>query len=127
MPFRYERDDGRRLVTVTVEGEFQASEALAVLKRHRDEDVGSFGILYDLLAMTGQPTVADLRRFLDEKSPPGSGDRPRGPVAIFVTDPNVHRMACAYAVLAASTLTIEVFTDRADAERWLTAHAYPPS
>jgi hypothetical protein len=32
-------------------------------------------------------------------------------------------MACSYAVLGRSTLTIEVFRDRDEADQWLTAQA----
>jgi hypothetical protein len=43
VPVRYERDDARRRVVVTVEGAFQASDMLAVFGRQRAEDTWSYG------------------------------------------------------------------------------------
>ena len=118
MPIRYERDDTRRRVMVTVQGTLEP-DALAVIERQRLDDAWSYGLLYDLRLMTGHLTIAELRPILSQASQRRSEQR--GPVAILATDPIVYNMACSYAALGRSTLTIEVFRDVSEAEQWLTA------
>ena len=49
---------------------------------------------------------------------------PRGPVALLATDPTLYSRLCRYAALGRlTTLTIDVFRDRSEAEQWLTAQA----
>jgi hypothetical protein len=78
MPVRYERDDARRCVTVTVQGPFQANDLLAIMARQRAEHTWTYGILYDLRGMTGEPTVADLRQLMSEAAMRLQGEVPRG-------------------------------------------------
>src|SRR6266852_4395457 len=109
MPSRYERDDVFRRVVVTVEGPFAVADFLTVIERWRGEDVGIYGMLYDLRGMTGEPAIDDLRQFMSEAA---RTTQPRGPIAILATDPAIYRRACTYAALGRSTtLTIGVFRD----------------
>jgi hypothetical protein len=117
MPIRYERDDARRRVVVTLQGQYQASEILAILERHGIEDDWSYGRLYDVRGLIGKPSVAELRRF----SSLDAQHRPHGPEAIVTSNPILYALACTYAALGRSTLTIEVFRDAKEAEQWLTA------
>jgi hypothetical protein len=96
MPIRYERDDDRRRVVITMDGPFEPADFLAVIERWRGEDVGAYGMLYDLRGMTGVPSVADLRQFMSEAA---RTTRPRGPLAILATDPVIYGRACTYATL----------------------------
>jgi hypothetical protein len=121
MPIRYERDDVRRRVVVTVEDTIEPDDAFAIIERQRLDDAWSYGLLYDLRLMTGRLTLAELRPILGRASQ--SHSAARGPIAILATDPAVYGMACSYAVLGRSTLTIEVFRDRDEADQWLTAQA----
>src|SRR6266852_2740584 len=117
MPFRYERDDARRRVVVTVEGPFAVADFLAVMERQRDDGAWTYGMLSDLRGMTGEPAIDDLRQFLSETA---RTTEPRGPLAILATDPAIYRRACTYAALGRSTtLTIGVFRDLDKAEEWL--------
>jgi hypothetical protein len=118
MPDRYERDDDRRRVVITMDGPFEPADFLAVIERWRGEDVGAYDMLYDLRGMTGVPSVADLGQFMSEAA---RTTRPRGPLAILATDPVIYGRACTYATLGRATLTIEVFRDLDKAEQWLTA------
>jgi len=117
MEFQYERDRARGLVTVTIRGAYQASEALALLERHRVEDDWSCARLYDVRELTGLPTIGDLRLFnrLDAQH------RPHGPEAILTVNPILYGLACTYAALGRSALRIEVFRDADEAAQWLTA------
>jgi hypothetical protein len=82
------------------------------------EDVGAYGMLYDLRGMKGAPTLADLRQFMSEAA---RTNRPRGPLAILATDPIIYARACTYAALTRATMTVEAFRDTASADQWLTA------
>jgi hypothetical protein len=124
MPIRYELDDLRRCVVVTIEGAFQRDDVLAIMARQRAEHTWTYGILYDLRGMTGEPTVAELRQLMSEAAELRHGEGPRGPVALLATDQALYGRLCTYAALGRSTtLTIAVFRDRGNAERWLTAQS----
>jgi hypothetical protein len=118
MSIRYERDDARRRVVISMQGPFEPADFLAVIERWRGEDIGAYGMLYDLRGMTGEPTIPDLRQFMGEAA---QVNRPRGPIAILATGPEIYRRACTYATLGRATLTIEVFRDPNEVEQWLTA------
>ena len=120
MSIRYELDDVHRRVIVTVQGPFQTDDMLVILARQRAEHTWTYGILYDLRGMTGEATVADLRQLMGE--PDRQDEGLRGPVALLVTDQALYRRLCIYAALGRSaTLTIGVFRDAGEAERWLTS------
>jgi hypothetical protein len=119
MQIRYERDDTRRRVMVTFQGGYEADEILALFERHRVEDDWSYGRLYDARHLTGTPTIEDLRRFLSLDTE----HRPHGPEAILTDDPMLYSVACMYAALGRSALSIQVFRDSGEAEKWLGVQA----
>ena len=126
MPFDYERDDAQHRVVITFRGAFQASDGCAAIQRHHAEGVWTYGVLYDLRALTGHPTMADLRQFMTVDAPaPSAETRRRGPVAFVATDSDLYRNACSYAELGRGMVTIEVFRVRDEADRWLAAHTHP--
>jgi hypothetical protein len=118
MPIRYERDDARRRVVVTMQGPFALADFLEVIDRQGRDDAWTYGLFYDLRGMTGVPTIADLRQSLSQSA---QVNRPRGPIAILATDPVIYGRACTLATLGRATLTVEVFRDPNEAEHWLTA------
>ena len=67
--------DARRRVVITVQGPFEAADFLAVIGRWRGEDVGAYGMLYDPRGMTGEPSIADLRQFMNEVAQSSSSPR----------------------------------------------------
>ena len=123
MPIDYERDDVKRRVLITFQGEFQAPDVFAVIARYHAEDTWSYGLIWDTRRLTGTPTLADLRQFMrqDAQDHPGAGRR--GPIAILATNPLVYGLACSYAALGRSKMTIRVFRDVEEADTWLTAQA----
>jgi hypothetical protein len=125
MPVRYERDDARRRVVVTVEGAFETRDMFTVIARQRAEDTWSYGLLYDLRRMKGRPTFQELRDILSQAATPQANERRRGPVAVLATDPIVYGVACTYAALGREKLTVQVFRDVDDADRWLEAETSP--
>src|SRR5437879_4661582 len=124
MPIRYELDDLRRRVVVTVEGLFRTDDIFTIMARQRAEHTWSYGLLCDLRGMTGTPTVGEPRQLMSEAAARQPGEEGRGPVALLVTDPYLYGRLCAYAVLGRSTTrSIEVFRDRSEAEQWLTTRS----
>jgi hypothetical protein len=122
MAYEYQRDDMARRVTVVYSGDFQAAEGLEILQRNRTEDVGAFALLYDLSNLTGQPSVDDMKRFIEEELKNFPPDGVRGPVAIVANHEGVYRMACTYAVLGRHRIKIKVFRERDEADEWLREH-----
>jgi hypothetical protein len=121
MPIRYELDDLRRRVVVTVDGPFAPEDFRAIIERRRADNTGAYGILYDLRGMTGEPTTADLRQFMGAAA---QTTRPRGPIALLATEPALYARACTYADMGRSrALVIEAFHDPGEAEQWLTQAA----
>jgi hypothetical protein len=120
MAYQYHRDDVNRRVVVTIAGRYSKDESLEIVRRHQMEAIGSYGILYDLMNMTGKQTLAEMREVIANKLSSNVGRL--GPVAVLACEPEVYSAACTYAALASGKLVIviEVFRDRADAETWLT-------
>lgn len=127
MLYTYTRDDQNRRIVIALNGRFAASQGLATIEQRRaDAEVESYGVLYDLRNLTGQPTVADLKQFMEAESSPASGEHPpqrRGPMAFLVTDPALYEKACTYRALGSGKLSIEVFRDYEEADAWLKAKA----
>ena len=127
MPIRYELDDLKRRIMVTVVGLFRTDDILAIMARQRAEHTWTYAILYDLRGMTGEPTIAELRQLMSEAAELRQGEGPRGPVALLATDEVLYTRLCTYAALGrATTLTIDVFRDEDNADRWLTAQSKTP-
>ena len=123
MPIRYERDDARRRAVVTIQGPFEPADFQAVIDQWRGEDLGDYGMLFDLRGMTGQPTMADLRPSMSQAAQ--TPTRPRGPIALVATDPAIYGRACTHASLGRATLTVEVFRNVDEAEQSLTVTLKP--
>jgi hypothetical protein len=123
MAVQYQRDDGRHRVVITFPQVYQVADAVEAIERHHAEGAWSYGVLYDLRLLHGQPAVADLKTHMERDAQPPPGERgPRGPIAIVAADPTIYGIACTYAVLGQSTrMTIAVFRDWAEAESWLAA------
>jgi hypothetical protein len=125
MPVRYERDDAQRRVVVTVEGALQMSEMLAAIERQRADDTWNYGTLFDLRRVEGHPTVAELRDLMSQASVhPMAAGRP-GPIALLAIEATLYNRLCTYAALTQGKLTLEVFREVDEADRWLASHTSP--
>ena len=121
MPICRERNDSRRRMIVTMRGAFQTDEVLAIMARQRVENTWTYGILYDLRGVTGEPTFADLGQIMSQAAARRQGEGPHGPVALLATQPTLYGRLRRYAALGRSTrLTIEVFRTLGEAQQWLT-------
>src|SRR3981081_1709791 len=73
MPIAYQRNDQRRLITVTVTGACSADNICGVIDRQADENTWEYALLYDLRAMTASSTEADLQRIAERVQVVGEG------------------------------------------------------
>jgi hypothetical protein len=127
MPIEYERDDQRRLITVTVSDPFSVDDILGVIDRQAAEDTWEYAMLYDLRAVTHASTEADMQRTADRVLATGGG-RERGPVGIAVgAGPETFRMGLMYTKLAGKLVNVEVVLTAAQLNSWLARNARRPS
>jgi hypothetical protein len=126
MPFDYDRDDAKRIVTVTMRGSFAIADVLAIIARQRSDHTWGYAVLVDLRLLTGEPTIEELRRMASQDVEGGPKHEPRGPLALVVTDPVLYQNACAYVAVAESTRQVDVFRDRTEAEAWLAKRMTEP-
>jgi hypothetical protein len=125
MPVSYARDDTRRRVVITVQGAVQTSEMLTVIERQRAEDTWNYGTLFDLRRVEGHPTVAELRDLMRQASAHAPAAWRPGPVALLATEATLYNRLCTYAALTQGKLTLEVFRDLDEADRWLATQTRP--
>jgi hypothetical protein len=62
MPLEYNRDDGRRRITVISTGVVTLPDALAVIERQAADGAWSYGVLYDTRGSADAPTPADVHQ-----------------------------------------------------------------
>jgi hypothetical protein len=119
----YERDDERRLITVTVIEPFSVDDILVVIDRQAAEDTWWYAILYDLRALIQMPNDADLQQLADRVKVVGGG-RKRGPVGIAVGGhPETFRAGLMYTKLAGKLVNVEVVLTTAQLDGWLVRNA----
>jgi hypothetical protein len=82
MSITYERDEQRRLITVTVTEPYSVNEILSAIDRQAAEYTWEYASLYKL-AVTRMPTKGDVLQFADRIKAVG-GERERGPVGLVV-------------------------------------------
>ena len=118
MPFEYLKDSERRRVTVRVTGSLTADKAARIADRHSDEDVWGYALVYDLTDVAKVPTREEVQQIADYVQRKAER-RPRGPVAIIAPNAALFGLARMYAAFAGPAVPLNVFHNRADAERWL--------
>ena len=84
MPIVYDRDEKRRLITVTVTEPYGVADVLAVIDRQAAEEAWTYAMLYVLDAPMSIP--ADASDIADHVLAVGGG-RPRGPTGIAIVRP----------------------------------------
>jgi hypothetical protein len=114
----YQRDDIRKCAVIVVSGALDPAEAMGILQKHRADRVWSYDVLYDIRQMTGTPDIQTMRDFAEATSA-RPGEPKRGRVAILVSDPELYRKACAYALMTRRNMPVEVFNRKEEAEAWL--------
>ena len=124
MPILYQRDDQRRLITVTVTEPCSVDDISSVIDRQGGEGTWEYALLYDLRAMTDASTEADLQQ-LAERVKVAGGGRERGPVGIAIrARPALFLLALMYTKLIKDFVTVEVLLSPAQIDAWLVRHAH---
>jgi hypothetical protein len=123
MPIAYQRDDRRRLITVTVTGPWSADGISGVIDRQADEDTWEYALLYDLRDMTAASIEADLQQIAERVKVVGAG-RERGPVGIAIrARPALFLEGLMYATLTRELVDIEILLTATQIDSWLTRNA----
>ncbi len=83
MPIEYQRDDQRRLISVTMTDPFSFDDLLSQTDRQWAERTWDYAILYDSRASQHIPPPSELQRLVEHTQRIGGADL-RGPVGIAV-------------------------------------------
>ena len=123
MPVTYERDDQRRLITVTVTDEYSVADIVSAIDRQSAEDTWGYAILYDLRSVTHVSAEAELQRLADRVQAVGRG-RERGRVGIAISArPALFLVFLTYTQLTRDVGTVEVLLTPAQLDAWLARNA----
>jgi hypothetical protein len=123
MPIAYQRDDQRRLITVTATEPCSVDDISSVIDRQAGEDTSEYALLYDLRAMTDASTEAALQQTA-ERVKMGGGERERGPVGIAMrARPALFLLGLMHATLLKEFASIEVLLSAAQIDAWLARNA----
>jgi hypothetical protein len=123
MPIEYQRDDQRRLITVTVTEACSVDDILSVIDRQAAEDTWEYALLYDLRAMTDESTGADLQQIAERVKLVGGG-RQRGEVGIAIpARPASFLSGLMYTRMTKGLVTVEVLLSAAQIDAWLVRNA----
>jgi hypothetical protein len=123
MPLTYERDDQRRLITITMVEPYSLDDLLSVVDRQAAENTWRHAILYDLRGVSQASADADLQQMADRVTVVAGG-RKRGPVGIAIRpQPALFLVFLTYAQLAKDLEVIEVLLTPAQIDGWLGRNA----
>jgi hypothetical protein len=121
MPITYERDDERRLITVTVTEPYAVDDILGVIDRQAAEDTWHYAMLYDLRSPMSIP--ADSQQIANHVRAVGGG-RERGPTGIAMSrQPEQFRRGLKYSELTRTIATVELLLTPAQVDDWLMRNA----
>jgi len=120
MPYSIDVDHVRRRVVVVSHDPVGLADALQLLDRFVAEGVWTYSLLHDARAITWIPSVTDIRRLLSHIEAITRTTGSRGPVALITANDALFGMTRMYSVLGQDiALTVEVFREPLQAERWL--------
>ena len=123
MPIEYERDDRRRLITVTLTEPYSLDELLNQTDRQWAEDTWEYAIFYDGRTTGHVPPASDLKQLVDHMYVVGGG-RPRGAVGVAIPRrPEMLRGGLQLAKLAGPLRDLEVLLTEEQVAGWLARHA----
>ena len=123
MPIDYQRDDDRRLITLTFTEPFSFEEAVNQAERQSAEGIWTYAVLYDLRAVSRAASPAQMQEGLSRIELVGAG-RPRGPVGVAIA-PRLEMFASGlhYTKAAGPSRDIEVLLTATQIEAWLARSA----
>lgn len=123
MPIVYQRDDRRRLITVTVTEPWSVDDILGVIDRQAAEDTWEYALLYDLRTLTEISADIDLHQIADRVRAAGSG-RERGALGLAIpAKPAIFLSGIMYTNLTKGVVTVEVLLSAPQIDAWLFRNA----
>jgi hypothetical protein len=123
MPIDYQRDDRRRLITVTLIEPFSFDELLSQTDRQWAEGTWEYAVLYDGRASQRISPPDELERLVEHTRILGGG-RPRGPVGVAIPPrPEMFRSGLQLAKLSGPRRDLEILLNDAQVEAWIARHA----
>jgi hypothetical protein len=123
MPIAYDRDDHRRLITLTASDPYSIDDILSVIDRQAAEDTLGYAMLYDLRGVKDTSALAGLRRIADRVGAVGGG-RARAPVGVAILSrPELVLAGLTYVKLTREIMAVEVLLTAAQLDDWLTRNA----
>ena len=126
MPLNWTIDHERRRVDVTVEGRLTGDDIRAYLKKITEDGAMPNAKLFDATGLQGRLPTDDLKEIgASIRQHAWDGRGPIGPLAIVVADSFTQFGASQFADAAGRSRPLEIFKDRAEAERWLQRNAAP--
>jgi hypothetical protein len=123
MPTAYDRDDQRRLITVTVTDPYSADDILSAIDRQAAEDTWAYALLYDLRTAEHMPADEAAQHFADRIKAAGGGQQ-RGPVGLALgTKPEQFRWGLMYTSVIRKLEAFEVLLTSSQLDAWLARNA----
>ena len=123
MPIASQRDDQRRLVTVTVTEPCSVDDISRMIDRQSGAGTWEYAVLYDLRARSDASTEADLQQIAERMRLPGAG-RERGPVGVAIrAKPTLFLLGLMYTKLLKEFVAIEVLLTATQIDAWLVRNA----
>jgi hypothetical protein len=120
MAVHYVRDDVRRRIRVTLEGNISIPELLMIVDRQASENAWSYGSLVDARGTFAAFKPEEIRTLVDHVAAMTAVHGRRGPIAVVARLAATVASAQMYLALDKSgTPSNTVFWDVSEAERWL--------
>ena len=122
MPIDYQRDDRRRLITVTLTEPVSFDELLCQTDRQWAEHTWEYAVLYDTRATVHRFPAGELQQLVNRTQAVG-GERPRGPVGVAIpTRPDRYASGLALSTLGGPLRDIEILLNLSQIDAWLVRH-----
>jgi hypothetical protein len=123
MPVRYDRDDARRLITITVSDPYTTADIVSVIDRQVAENTWEYALFYDLRGVWAKPDL-EQGPVLAAHVESVSAGRRSGPVGIAI-NPETDRFLASlqYARSVSELADVEVLVTTPQVASWLARHA----
>jgi hypothetical protein len=123
MPTSYERDDHRRLITITLTDPFRVEELFDRVDQQWAEQVWLYAVLYDARTIAVPAPPSELQRLTQHVQVVGNGQR-RGPVGVVIPRrADMLRGGIQLSTASAPFNDLEILLNDAQVDVWLARHA----
>jgi hypothetical protein len=120
MPLKYAVDHARQRVLIKGRDPIKSAEVISLFDRQAADSAWAYGTLKDLRGVVWVPSTLELRYFLNHIRTLSRELGCPGPVALIVADNLMVETFRRYSLLGEHVnVTIKVFPNVGDAEKWL--------